>query len=59
MCEHCRSIPRLSGCPFEDEPPLFAYCERCGGEIFVGDYYFKFDAIYCTECIEDLRRTAE
>lgn len=59
MCEHCRSIPHLNGCPMADDPPLFAYCQRCGGEIWLGEDYYKIDGIYCIDCVDDMRRTAE
>ena len=59
MCEHCRSIPHLNGCPMADDPPIFGYCGVCGEEIHIGDDYYKIDSIYCIDCVEDMRRQAE
>lgn len=39
--------------------PLFP-CDDCGDSIFQGDDYFEICGMrFCTECIEDRRRTAE
>lgn len=60
MCEICRRYICPSGCPNAPEPPLFAECEGCGAEIYVGDEYYEIaDHKYCEACVLGGYRTAE
>lgn len=60
MCDVCRHIPCVPGCPNYDpeidEPKSEYYCSVCGGKIFHGDTYYQN---YCgnyihEECISDI-----
>lgn len=42
------------------EKKLYALCEWCGEEIYVGDSYYDLQGeIVCDSCIIDCSRTAE
>lgn len=39
-----------------DEPPVFCYCDNCGGEIYVGERYYKANGnAICHWCFDDLK----
>ena len=60
MCEHCRSIPHLNGCPMADDPPVYTFCDQCGGPIYVSETYYHLEvALLCEQCVNDGRMTAE
>ena len=60
MCEVCRQYPCHSSCPNAPDPPLFAKCYSCGAEILYGDDYYDIGGdIYCEDCIDEFRKTAE
>ena len=60
MCEYCHSYKCPPACPNAPEPPIFAYCEVCGGEIYDGDEYYDIDDHkYCEACVHGGYRTAE
>lgn len=40
-------------------PVLFCYCDECAREIYVGDYFFHLDRVYCERCVDRGRRLAE
>lgn len=58
MCDICRHMPCLSGCPNEEEPEEITVCESCGEEICVGDRYCVIEnGAYCEACIDDMSKT--
>ena len=60
MCEICRQYPCHSSCPNAPDPPVFAVCYSCGTEILYGDdYYDVCGNVYCEDCIDEFRKTAE
>lgn len=56
-------IPERPMVPPEDK--VFCQCEKCGGDIYVGEDYYDFDGdVVCEECHRDyvkehFRRCAE
>lgn len=60
MCDICHRTICPSRCPNADEPPVFAECDICGYEIYVGDEYYEVEDLkVCENCIFDSRKTAE
>lgn len=60
MCDICRTTPCHPFCPNAPEPPVFGRCVNCKEKIFDGDDYYDIDGdIWCEECIDDCRKTAE
>lgn len=60
MCDICRQTPCNSRCPNAPEPPVFGICVNCKEEILDGYDYYDIDGdIWCEECIDDSRKTAE
>lgn len=58
MCEICRRIPCLPGCPNAPIRTVFI-CSGCGDDIFEGDDYWDImGEQFCEKCIEDSRREA-
>jgi late competence protein required for DNA uptake (superfamily II DNA/RNA helicase) len=58
MCDICRRTPCAPQCPnFEDEPLL--YCDRCERAIYADDTYYEIGGIYCENCMENSKRTAD
>lgn len=54
MCEYCHSYPHFSGCPNAPDPEVAMQCDNCGGDIYVGDYYFEIAGkVYCEDCMYD------
>lgn len=44
---------------YQHKPKVFAYCEECGGEIYVGENYYEIrDMVFCPWCIETMRKEA-
>ena len=44
----------------EDDRNVFGYCSMCGNEIYEDEYYYGVGGeIYCEECIDDCKHTAE
>lgn len=42
------------------EPEIAFYCDDCGGEIYVGETYYRIDGKnYCEYCIEASKEIAE
>ena len=60
MCNVCGFSHCKPTCPENmDYDPVFARCDRCGGEIYFGaDYYRIEDYLYCEDCILGERRVA-
>ena len=59
-CEYCGRFPHLPGCPLEEDPPIFDYCEACGEEIYDGDEYYEIGGHkFCEACVSGGYRTAE
>lgn len=60
MCEICHRTICPGGCPNAPEPPVFAECEACGMEIYIGDEYYEINGQkYCEACVRGGYRTAE
>lgn len=58
MCEICGMSICPSRCPNSDEPPVYARCDNCGGEIRDGEEYYQVgEHNYCEECVQ--YKTAE
>ena len=60
MCEHCLQYPHHPRCPNAPEPPVYAKCDSCGGDIYDGDDFYMIDGNnYCETCVKDGLKTAE
>lgn len=60
MCELCRQYRCPASCPNAEEPPVVEKCIHCGDYIREGEDYYDIDgAIWCEECIDNSRKTAE
>ena len=59
MCEICHRSPCLPRCPNAEEP-VAAKCCNCGRDIYEGEDAFNINGdIYCEDCINDCKFTAE
>lgn len=55
MCEICKAIPCLRGCPNEEEPKAVKCCTWCHSLICEGEEYITFEGEdICMECIDEL-----
>lgn len=60
MCDVCRVIPCLPGCPNAPEPRHVYICSGCGESICEGDTFYRvMEETFCEECIESMREEAE
>lgn len=60
MCVECRQNPCHPRCPNAEpiriQKIAVGTCERCGVEIYPGDWYFEAvdETMFCEECLNDL-----
>lgn len=55
MCDICRSVPCLAGCPNAPDPPAVYACDDCGEGIVPGDEYAEIDGrYYHLDCLENM-----
>jgi len=41
------------------EPDIYCFCDECGGEIYIDDYYYGIDGkTLCESCVKDCRYIA-
>ena len=60
MCDICHQHPCAGACPNAPEPPVFATCRECGGNIYDGeDYYKLINEYFCEDCVSNAHEIAE
>ena len=60
MCEICLQAPCNPRCPNAPEPKAVFICDGCGHPIYEGDDAWHIQhEVYCEECIDSFRSTAE
>ena len=54
MCEICRCLPCLQGCPNAPDPPIAGYCKYCDEPVYDGEECYELDGdIYHLDCFDD------